>query len=46
MVPLEPLSRRFRDLQGIVHQRLASVAEEVYLTVAGLALPLKGGDGR
>jgi adenosylcobinamide kinase/adenosylcobinamide-phosphate guanylyltransferase len=41
MVPLEPLSRAFRDLQGIAHQRLASLADEVYLTVAGLPLRLK-----
>jgi adenosylcobinamide kinase/adenosylcobinamide-phosphate guanylyltransferase len=41
MVPLEHLSRAFRDLQGIVHQRLASLADEVYLTVAGLPVTLK-----
>jgi adenosylcobinamide kinase / adenosylcobinamide-phosphate guanylyltransferase len=41
MVPLEPLSRAFRDLQGIAHQRLAALADEVYLTVAGLPLRLK-----
>lgn len=43
MVPLEPLSRAFRDLQGITHQRLAARADEVYLAVAGLPLTLKGG---
>jgi adenosylcobinamide kinase/adenosylcobinamide-phosphate guanylyltransferase len=43
MVPLEPLSRAFRDLLGITHQRLAARADEVYLTVAGLPLILKGG---
>jgi len=41
MVPLEPLSRAFRDLQGIAHQRLAALADEVVLTVAGLPLTLK-----
>jgi adenosylcobinamide kinase/adenosylcobinamide-phosphate guanylyltransferase len=41
MVPLEPLSRAFRDLQGIAHQRLAAAADEVVLTVAGLPLTLK-----
>lgn len=43
MVPLEPLSRAFRDLQGIAHQRFAAAADEVVLTVAGLPLWLKGG---
>jgi adenosyl cobinamide kinase/adenosyl cobinamide phosphate guanylyltransferase len=42
MVPLEPLGRAFRDLQGIVHQRLAALADEVVLTVAGLPIVLKG----
>jgi adenosylcobinamide kinase/adenosylcobinamide-phosphate guanylyltransferase len=41
MVPMDPGARAFRDLQGIVHQRLAAVAAEVYLTVAGLPLALK-----
>jgi adenosylcobinamide kinase / adenosylcobinamide-phosphate guanylyltransferase len=41
MVPMDPGSRAFRDLQGIVHQRLAAAADEVHLTVAGLPLTLK-----
>ncbi|HEX5015633.1 MAG TPA: bifunctional adenosylcobinamide kinase/adenosylcobinamide-phosphate guanylyltransferase [Candidatus Limnocylindrales bacterium] len=41
MVPIDPGARAFRDLQGIVHQRIASAADEVYLTVAGLPLALK-----
>ena len=41
MVPMDPGARAFRDLQGIVHQRLAAAAAEVYLTVAGLPLTLK-----
>ena len=41
MVPLDPFSRGFRDVQGIVHQRLAALAGEVVLTVAGLPLWLK-----
>lgn len=41
MVPMDPLGRAFRDLQGIVHQRLAAMADEVTLTVAGLPLHLK-----
>jgi len=42
MVPMDALARAFRDLQGIVHQRLAARADEVVLTVAGLPLALKG----
>ena len=41
MVPMDPGARAFRDLQGIVHQRLAAAAAEAYLTVAGLPLALK-----
>lgn len=41
MVPMDPAARTFRDLQGIVHQRIASAADEVHLTVAGLPLTLK-----
>jgi adenosylcobinamide kinase/adenosylcobinamide-phosphate guanylyltransferase len=46
MVPMEPVSRAFRDLQGIVHQRLAAMADEVVLTVAGLPLALKAPESR
>ena len=41
VVPMDAASRAFRDLQGIVHQRLAAAADEVTLTVAGLPLTLK-----
>ena len=40
MVPLDPGARGFRDLLGIVHQRLAAQAHEVHLMVAGLPLTL------
>jgi adenosylcobinamide kinase / adenosylcobinamide-phosphate guanylyltransferase len=43
MVPMDPLARRFRDLLGLVHQRYAATADEVYLMVAGLPMRLKGG---
>ena len=42
IVPMHPAARAFRDLAGIVHQRLAAVADEVVLLVAGLPLELKG----
>jgi len=41
MVPMDPGARAFRDLQGLVHQRLAAAADEVHLMVAGLPLTLK-----
>ncbi len=43
LVPMDPAARTFRDLIGLAHQRIASVADEAYLMVAGLALPLKAG---
>jgi adenosylcobinamide kinase/adenosylcobinamide-phosphate guanylyltransferase len=41
IVPLDPLSRRFVDEAGRLHQRLAAAADRVVLTVAGLPLELK-----
>jgi adenosylcobinamide kinase / adenosylcobinamide-phosphate guanylyltransferase len=41
MVPLDPVARAFRDLQGIAHQRLAGEADEVHLLVAGIPLTLR-----
>lgn len=41
IVPENKLARRFRDLAGIANQMLASEAEKVFLTVAGLAVDVK-----
>ncbi len=41
--PLGELSRRFVDVSGELHQRLATLCDRVTLTVAGLAHSLKGG---
>ena len=41
IVPMHPGARAFRDLVGLVHQRLAAAADEVHLMVAGLPLTLK-----
>lgn len=41
IVPENPLARRFRDEQGLANQRVAAVADKVYLVAAGLSLPLK-----
>ena len=35
------LSRRFRDLSGLLHQRWAAEADEVYWMMAGIAVPIK-----
>ncbi|MDR0355269.1 MAG: bifunctional adenosylcobinamide kinase/adenosylcobinamide-phosphate guanylyltransferase [Deltaproteobacteria bacterium] len=41
IVPLDPLSRHFRDLSGLIHQRLAEAADNVTFVAAGLPLKLK-----
>jgi adenosylcobinamide kinase/adenosylcobinamide-phosphate guanylyltransferase len=40
-VPDNALARQFRDVQGFANQRLAEIAGNVYLVVAGLPLALK-----
>jgi len=40
LVPPYPLGRVYRDLIGWANQRLASIADEVYLMIAGKAIPL------
>ena len=43
LVPLDPLGRAFRDLLGIVHQRLVARSDEAWFMVAGRAIPLPPG---
>jgi adenosylcobinamide kinase/adenosylcobinamide-phosphate guanylyltransferase len=43
IVPESPLARRFRDLQGFMNQRIARAADNVYLVVSGIPLPVKTG---
>jgi adenosylcobinamide kinase / adenosylcobinamide-phosphate guanylyltransferase len=42
IVPDNALARRFRDVAGLLHQRLAAKADRVILAVAGLPLTVKG----
>ncbi|MDA0263876.1 MAG: bifunctional adenosylcobinamide kinase/adenosylcobinamide-phosphate guanylyltransferase [Chloroflexi bacterium] len=41
LVPPEPLGRRFQDLLGMVNQKIAAAATEVFLVAAGLPIQLK-----
>jgi adenosylcobinamide kinase/adenosylcobinamide-phosphate guanylyltransferase len=41
MVPMDAAARRFRDLLGIAHQRLAARADKVYLLVAGIPMTVR-----
>jgi len=41
LVPPEPLGRRFQDLLGMVNQKIAASATEVYLVIAGIPSKIK-----
>ncbi len=41
IVPDNELARRFRDMAGILNQKIAEVADEVYLEVVGIPLRIK-----
>ncbi len=41
IVPENAMAREFRDLQGFCNQRIAAVADEVVLVVAGIPVTIK-----
>jgi len=41
IVPESPLGRRFRDVAGAAHQRLAAIADEIYVGVMGVMMRLR-----
>lgn len=43
LVPVNKLGRDFRDISGRVNQLVAAKADEVFFTVSGIALKIKGG---
>ncbi len=41
IVPDNPLARKFRDLAGMLNQKIAQAADEVYFTAAGIPVKIK-----
>jgi adenosylcobinamide kinase/adenosylcobinamide-phosphate guanylyltransferase len=41
IVPENDIARRFRDLAGFLNQRVAGIADEVYIVTAGIPLKIK-----
>jgi len=41
IVPDNPLARQFRDYAGLLNQRVAEVADEVYFTASGIPIKIK-----
>jgi adenosylcobinamide kinase/adenosylcobinamide-phosphate guanylyltransferase len=41
IVPENEMARRFRDLAGILNQKVSEVSDEVYLVVAGISIKIK-----
>ncbi len=42
IVPEKELARRFRDLAGMLNQKVAEIADEVYFMVSGIPVKIKG----
>jgi adenosylcobinamide kinase/adenosylcobinamide-phosphate guanylyltransferase len=42
IVPENKLARQFRDLAGIINQKIAGASDEVFMVVAGIPVKIKG----
>ena len=42
IVPVDRLTRLYRDIVGRANQEIASEADEVYLVVSGISMKIKG----
>lgn len=42
IVPENELARKFRDMAGLLNQRVAELADEVYLMVSGIPVKIRG----
>lgn len=42
IVPENKLAREFRDLAGIINQKVAKASDEVFMVVAGIPIKIKG----
>ena len=42
IVPENEMARKFRDMAGLLNQKIAGAADEVYIVVAGIPLKIKG----
>ena len=42
IVPENETARKFRDIAGILNQKIAKVSDEVYMMVAGIPMKMKG----
>jgi adenosylcobinamide kinase/adenosylcobinamide-phosphate guanylyltransferase len=42
IVPENEMARRFRDMAGILNQKVAEISDEVYLLIAGIPMKIKG----
>jgi adenosylcobinamide kinase/adenosylcobinamide-phosphate guanylyltransferase len=41
IIPYNPLARKFIDLSGNLHQKVAQIADEVYFIICGCAIKVK-----
>lgn len=42
IVPENEISRKFRDIAGILNQKVADCSDEVYITITGIPVKIKG----